>query len=72
MKNLGDASFALGIQIYRDCSRGILVLSQKSYIKKVLKRFNMQDCKSGDTSVAKGDKLSLSQCPRNDFEVKEM
>ena len=28
MKDLGDASFVLGIQIYRDCSRGILRLSQ--------------------------------------------
>ena len=32
----------------------------------------MQECKPGDTPVAKGDKFSLSQCPRNDFEVKEM
>ena len=27
MKDIGDASFVLGIQIYRDCSRGILRLS---------------------------------------------
>ncbi|KAG8479264.1 hypothetical protein CXB51_029046 [Gossypium anomalum] len=39
MKDLGDASFILGIQIHRDRSRGILGLSQKSYIDKVLKRF---------------------------------
>ena len=32
----------------------------------------MQECKPGDTPIAKGDKFSLSQCPRNDFEVKEM
>ena len=30
MKDLGDASFVLGIQIHRDRSRGILGLSQKS------------------------------------------
>ena len=29
MKDLGNASFMLGIQIYRDYSRGILGLSQK-------------------------------------------
>ena len=39
MKDLGDASFVLGIQIHRDRSRGILGLSQKSYIEKILKRF---------------------------------
>ena len=35
-------------------------------------RFGMHDCKPGDTPVAKGDKFSLSQCPKNDFEVKEI
>jgi len=33
IKDLGEASFVLGIQIYRDRSRGILELSQKAYIK---------------------------------------
>ena len=32
----------------------------------------MQDCKSGDTLIAKGDKFSLNQCPKNDFKEKEM
>ena len=63
MKDLGDASFVLGIQIYQDRSRGILGLSQKSYINKVLKRFGMQDCKPCDTPVSKGDKFSLCHCP---------
>ncbi|KAK7276201.1 hypothetical protein RIF29_17337 [Crotalaria pallida] len=72
MKDLGEASFVLGIQIHRDRSRGILGLSQKSYIETILKRFGMKDCKPGDTPIAKGDKFSLNQCPKNDFEMKEM
>ncbi|KAK0608854.1 hypothetical protein LWI29_037022 [Acer saccharum] len=72
MKDLGDASFVLGIQIQRDRSRDILGLSQRSYIDKVLKRFGMQDNKPGDTPVAKGDKFSLNQCPKNNLKVKEM
>ena len=32
----------------------------------------MQDCKPKDTPVVKSDKFSLSQCPKNDLEVKEM
>ena len=40
--------------------------------KHVIKRFDMQDCKPGDTPVAKRDKFSLSQCSKNDFKVKEM
>ena len=72
IKDLGDASFVLGIQIHRDRSRGILGLSQKSYIEKILKRFGMHDCKPCDTPVAKGDKFSLSQCPKNNFEIQGM
>ena len=72
MKDLGDASFVLGILIQRDRYWGILGLSQRSYIDKVLKRFGMQDSKPGDTPVAKGDKFSLNQCPKNNPEVKEM
>lgn len=72
MKDLGDASFVLGIEIHRDRSWGILGLSQRSYIEKVLNRFGMQNCKSGETPVAKGDKFSLSQCPKNSLEIQEM
>ncbi|KAL0368210.1 UNVERIFIED_CONTAM: Retrovirus-related Pol polyprotein from transposon TNT 1-94 [Sesamum calycinum] len=72
IKDLGEASYVLGIEIHRDCSRGILRLSQKNYIEKVLKRYGMQDCKPGDTPVTKGDKFSLKQCPKNNFEEKEM
>ncbi|XXG86494.1 hypothetical protein AAC387_Pa11g1379 [Persea americana] len=72
MKDLGDASFVLGILIQRDRSRGILGLSQRSYIDKVLKRFGMQDSKQGNTPISKGDKFSLNQCPRTNLEVKEM
>ena len=72
MKDLGNASFVLGIQILRDRSQGILRLSQKRYIKKVLNRFGMKDCSLGDTPVAKGDKFNLTQCPKNNLEIEEM
>ncbi|RVW93907.1 Retrovirus-related Pol polyprotein from transposon TNT 1-94 [Vitis vinifera] len=72
MKDLGDASFVLGIQIHRDRSRGILGLSQRTYIDKVLQRYGMQNSKLGDTPVAKGDKFSLNQCPKNSLESQEM
>jgi len=59
MKDLGEAAFILVIQIHRDHPRGVLDLSQETYIEKVLKRYGMQNCKPVDTHVAKGDKLSL-------------
>ncbi|RDX88087.1 hypothetical protein CR513_30361, partial [Mucuna pruriens] len=72
MKDLGETSFVLEIQILRDRSQGILRLSQESYISKVLERFDMKDSKLGDTLIAKGDKFSLKQCPNNDLERNEM
>ena len=32
----------------------------------------MQNCKPSDALVTKGDKFSLNQYPKNDFEEKEM
>ena len=72
MKDLGEASFVLGIKILWDRSQGILRLSQESYIDKVLDRFGMKDSKPGDTPIAKGDKFSLKQFPNNDLERIEM
>ena len=45
MKDLGNTSYVLGIQIYRDRSKDILGLSPKGYIEKLLQRYGMQDCK---------------------------
>ena len=68
MKDLGDASFVLGIEILRDRSQGILRLSQRNYIDKILTRFGMQNSKPGDTPISKGDKFSLKQCPQTDLD----
>lgn len=70
MKYLCDTYFVLGIWIHQDRFWDIFLLSEKRYIEKVLKKFDMQDCKSGDTSVSKGDKFTLSQNPKNDYEIK--
>ena len=59
MKDLGETSFVLGIEIHRDRSRGILCLSQKYYINRILERFNMSMCSAGDAHVIKGDKQSM-------------
>ena len=73
MKDLGNASFVLGIQIHRDHNRGILGLSQKNNINKVLGRFGIKDCALGDKPITKGDKFNLSdQYPKNDLEQKDM
>ena len=45
MKDLGEANFVLGIQLFRDRKKRMIALSQSSYIDKVLKKFAMQDSK---------------------------
>jgi hypothetical protein len=47
MKDLGEASYILGIKIYRDRSRRLIGLSQDTYIDKVLKWFNIEQSKKG-------------------------
>jgi len=72
MKDMGQASYVIGIEIFRDRSQGLLGLSQKSYINKVLERFRMNKSSAGIVQIQKGDKFSQMQCPKNDLERKVM
>ena len=72
MKNMGEASYVIGIKIHRDRARCVLGLSQETYLNKVLERFRMKDCSPSVAPIVKGDKLSLDQCPKNDFEREQM
>ena len=72
MKDMGDASYVIGIKIHRDRFQGILGLSQETYINKVLERFRMKDCSPSIAPIVKGDKFNLNQCPRNDLEREQM
>ena len=58
MKDLGEASHVLGIQILRNRPSGILRLSQQTYIERILKRFNMQSYSSSRTSIVNGARFS--------------
>ena len=72
MKDMGEASYIIGIKIHRERSRGILGLSQEIYINKFLKRFNMKNCSFSVAPILKGDIFDLNQCPNNDFEREHM
>ena len=63
MKDLGEASCILGIQIYRDRSKRLIGLSQSVYIDKVLKRFSMSNSKKGMVPMVLGKSLSKAGCP---------
>lgn len=53
MKDLGEASYVLGIEIHRDRSKGTLGLSQKAYFEKVLKKYNMHKCSPSHAPIVK-------------------
>jgi hypothetical protein len=72
MKDLGDASYVLGIEIHRDRTKSVPGLSQRAYIEKMLKRYNMHNCSGQPTPVVKGDKLGTLQGPRNQLEIDQM
>lgn len=72
MKDMGEAAYVLGIEIHRDRSKGMLGLSQKSYISKILERFGMKNCTPGPSPIVKGDKVSSKQCPQNEVEKRQM
>ena len=58
MKDLGEAAYILGIKIYRDRSRHLIVLSQSTYIDKILKRFKMENANKGFLPMSHGITLS--------------
>ena len=72
MKDMGEASYVIGINIHRERSRGILGLSQETYINKVLERFQMKNCSPSLAPIVKGDRFHLNQCPKNDLEWEKM
>ena len=54
MKDMGEASYVLGIQIHRDRNAGVLGLSQRTYIENVLRRYGMHACKSNACPNSQG------------------
>jgi hypothetical protein len=72
MKDLGEASFVLGIEIHRDIRKEVLGLSQKSYLEKVLKKFSMHACNPTPALIVKGDEYESFQSPRNQYEIDQM
>nr|GEY96182.1 hypothetical protein [Tanacetum cinerariifolium] len=72
MKDLGEAVYILGIKIYKDRSRRLISLCQSAYIKKILKRYCMENSNRGSIPMQEKLKLSKSQGTSTPAEVKHM
>lgn len=72
MKDLGAARKILGMEIIRHREKSQILLSQKGYLKKVLARFGMLECKPVQGPLACHLKLSSSQSPQTTEEQVHM
>jgi hypothetical protein len=62
IKDLGVAQWTLQMLIQRDAPGGKLKISQEAFIVEVLRRFNMQDCKSAPTpAVDTGEEATMTE-----------
>lgn len=57
MTDIGKADTFLGMHIEHDRENGIIQLNQQQYLKKVLRKFGMDECKPASTPIEKGLKL---------------
>lgn len=72
MKNLGCVSRILGMDIVRNRKEGKLWLTQRDYISRVLKKFQIDSSKPVTVPFAQQFKLSASQSPDTEEGKREM
>ncbi|GKF81608.1 hypothetical protein Tco_0240210, partial [Tanacetum coccineum] len=72
MKDLWEATFILGIKIYRDRSKRLIGLSQSAYMDKILKRYRMDNSKRGHIPMQERLDLNKTQGASTPEEVKRM
>ena len=72
MKDLGETQYILGIKVFRDCNNRKLVLSQATYIDKLLVKYVIQDFKKGLFPFKHGIPLSQDHWPKTPEEKERM
>ncbi|KAL6133097.1 hypothetical protein ACLB2K_065334 [Fragaria x ananassa] len=73
MKDLGEAKKILGMEITRNRDKGVVYLTQKQYLEKLLLRFRVGvSTKAVSTPLAPHFKLSAECCPKTEEERRYM
>ncbi|GJX42891.1 retrotransposon protein, putative, ty1-copia subclass [Tanacetum coccineum] len=72
IKDLGEATFILGIKIYRDRSKRLIRLGQNAYMDKILKRYKMDNSKRSHIPMQERLDLNKTQGASTPKEVKRM
>ena len=55
MKDLGDLHYCLGLEVWRET--GLTLVTRSKYIRELLQRFHMDECKSLPTPMEQNAKL---------------
>ena len=50
----------------------MLALSQKAYLKKILKKYGMHKSKPTPDPIVKGDSFGKHQCPKNKYKLEQI
>ncbi|KAG5721928.1 hypothetical protein E4T56_gene18424 [Termitomyces sp. T112] len=66
VKDLGEPSFILDMAIEKDFMTGSMLLSQKAYLRQVLKQFDMSDCNPHSTPLPAGIHLMETMAPQSE------
>nr|GEW46299.1 zinc finger, CCHC-type [Tanacetum cinerariifolium] len=72
MKEIGEAKKILGMEIIRDRSRKILMVSQSGYVSKILNNFRIDNGKLVQMPLGGHFKLLLKDCPVRDCDVERI
>jgi hypothetical protein len=64
ISNLGELTWLLGLKVEHDHTKHTIMLSQKAYVKTILKHFNLQDAKPTSIPMTAGAILSTDQSCR--------
>ena len=72
LRDLGETTFFLGVEIMRKRGERKLALSQKQYIINKLNEFNMADCKPVGTPMQPGLRLGKKHSPNTQKELEAM
>ena len=71
-KDLGEVKYILGIKIFQDRKNTKIVVSQATYIDKLLVKYVMQDSKKGMLPFKNEVSISQDQCPKKTEEKDHM
>src|SRR5579871_1822030 len=72
MRDLGEISSYLRIEIKRDRKNRTISLSQSKYIEDILKKYGIENCRPISTLIDINKKLSKEMCPKIPEEAQEI